>query len=367
MEYLDAQALLRDELQHYSEYWDNTKTPYDNTISLLSQTVILPHPEIQLPLQAVALWLNTKWCKQLPIIFNYGEAGTGKSTTALIARSMHDSELLSASSTFASIRNAIKESRYLTPEDESEETDGAILAFDNVNSSTFDDEDVRNIFLMGNKRGTDLVTHAGKVGGGNVQFRCFCLKMMSSIFPIYTRPELSELLRRMVIIFHEKVEGKEIDLIDPEDIDFEGFYERVYFPFYQSKMNLAVFAKAWKSAKQLKYPAVWDMNRKALMRDVIATGVTIGAWATPSDAVKALSAYWELFDQKIKDTSTDFVQFLREWIDDRPAVSHPELATKIALWVTENRLIEKPKPIAISGAMAQMGYTKHKDIWMKRQ
>lgn len=299
-------------------------------------------------------------------MFNYGRPGTGKSTAAVFARSLHDTELLSSSSTYASIRNLIKTSRYLIPDEEDEETDGAMLCFDNVNPSTFQDEDVRNLMLMGYKRTTDRVAHAGAQGGGNVYFRCFSSKIFSSIHPIHTQHELAELFRRMLIIFHEKATDFDGEMLDLEDVDWEDFYTDIYWRFHQNKSNALMFAKAWKAAKTHVYSdACWSPARKSLVRDLLATGVAIGSWSTVKEGIKTFTEYWHYFDEKVTNNRVDLDQFLEQWSEGKKFIMHPELENQIDKLVNEKRLLKSKSKYDIGGIMGSLGYTKELDVWSK--
>ena len=371
-EYLDVNSLFGEELTHWRELWGEPDTPGKGLINMLTHTLWLPDSELQMPILACYMMANTKWCKCLPIEFDYGPPGTGKSTAALIASKMHDVELLSSTSTYASVRNSIKTTRYLNPQDESQENDGALLPWDNVNSSTLDNVDILNVLLGGYKRGSDLITIASTEPGMNHQFRCFCSKMISSVHPLFNKYELRELKRRLIVIFHEKCSTKTLELVDVDEINWDGFFIEGYWPLWQSPVQAKLYHSYWLKCKRLAYSSpAWDDNRKTICRDLIATGVLTGIWVDCSEAIAHFGSYWEMFDERVGGNAGELDQFIKEWIDDRLAgvessnrgIFHSELAAQISLWVGNQQLISKPKPKEIRDAMNLLGFKKSLDKW----
>lgn len=366
MEYIDPSALMSAELNDWFEHWDMQLPLGANLTALIGKLILLPDAAIQTPILACYLAANTKWMKETPILFSYGRSGTGKSTAALLASKLHALQLLGSSSTYASMRNMIVEGKFPDPENEDRENDGAMLLFDNVNLSTFDDEDKKQILLSSYKRGSDRLAHAGKQGGGNMYFSCFTQIMMSSVHAIHSNPSYEEISRRLLIIFHEKVSEHNGELLEIEDINWDKFFETAYFTHWNNQEHIAAYLKAWKAAKSHIYPAdCWNPARRSLVRYLLATGVCTGIWPTVKDAIAGFTAYWQYYDSKVKASSTDLSQYLKEWTTDRPYLTHPELVTQLDKWVNENRLLAKPRPHELGATMNVLGYVKTKDLWSK--
>ncbi len=362
-DYFDVQALFNQNLPSWKTLVSDTSNPYQTVLELLRLFLYLPEADTQSPILALYLLANTKWSRCLPVLFDYGSEGTGKSTAAILAKNLHGCEILSATSTYASTRNAIKTARYLNPEDEEEEADGAVLLWDNVDLSTFDDKDILNVLLNGYKRGTDLITISSVVSGVNIQFRCFCSKMMSSVWPIHQRVELKELRRRMLVVFHER---SSVELDDMAEYSWDGLYEEFYYPIWQDSIKARTYHKHWLNIKKLAFsnPA-WSSPRKEICRDLIALGCVMGAYDHPSEGIALFTKYWEYHDLRCGNGGAELVQFIEEHLKDRNKVLHSEIAIQIELWTGNKQLIGKPRAQDILAAMTELGFKKELDIWVK--
>jgi hypothetical protein len=367
MNLLRPDDYMNEGLDSWSSNWLGDRTLYANTRALLEQFLYLPDANIQMPVLVTYILANTKWMKEVPCVFSYGRSGTGKSTATLFASKLRNIQLLGSSSTYASMRNSIMSTKFPHEEDQDTELDGAMLLFDNVNLETFGDEDKKQILLSSYKRGTDLLAHAGKQGGGNVYFKCFIQMMMSSVHPLHTNPAYEEISRRLLIMFHEKAPVGTAIPLEIEEVDWSGFYEGVYVPFWNNESNIVPYLKAWKAAKGHVYDeTVWSPARKSLVRYLIATGVAIGAWGNVREGIDVFGKYWAYYDARCKSTSSDLSQYVRDWLNGRQLIPHPELATAVAVWVAENRLLTNPKGKELGAVMGAFGYAKLKDIWVKQ-
>ncbi len=103
IQYLDPKVIYEQTLDSWEEVWDGSKSLFWNTKNLLEQMVWLPNPQIANTLVTLYILAPSKWSRILPILFCYGEQGSGKSTTSILANIIHG-----YSQTFSSADNESK-------------------------------------------------------------------------------------------------------------------------------------------------------------------------------------------------------------------------------------------------------------------
>lgn len=364
---LDINSLKKRHQVHWSDIWDADLNRFENTYNILNKIVVLPDPEIQTRMAAVYLWLNSNWSDQVPYLFSYGPAGSGKSLIATVAERMLDIEALTATSTARAVRNEVNSTRFPSGED-GEEADMFMLIWDNVNQDTFMDTDMLGVFLQGAIRGKDVWKIASKEAGVNVGFRTFSPKVFSSVWPIHCQPNLQELTRRCIVIQHNVLtdeEVSELDLMDLDSIDFSDFLELKMLPFYASEQRYYEYSDFRKAWKKLRRKGVINLARKSIYADLAATGYIIGAWSTPGEAFEVINGYEEYATKLKRGSITPLQQVLEAYAEtvDGP-IDGKELSAYLDLKHGSGKLLESPKKKELIDTMRLIGYSFVNGQWV---
>jgi hypothetical protein len=334
-EYLDPKVFYAESLDSWEDLWNRELTIFQNLKNIVSSAVFLPDSEIQIPVAIAYLMTSQKWAKILPLMLCYGREGTGKSTLTKLASHLRSSEILGQSSTFASIRNELNNSRWLDEECEFEK-DGATLLFDNVYCSTFtQNPQLLALILSGYDKSSDKLMIASAMGE-NIIFRTFSSKIISSVEPLWLDAKLKELSRRLLIIRHQRIEDLgAIDLegkIDLDSISWDGF-SSIYFDFWSSKTNVERYVNTRKmltrrGKKPFTIPDTLSSNIWAISIDLIATGISVGAWMEPQESIDHLSEFFKLQTEKLAASESSILTFLR-WFINREVGSIPEMNRRL--------------------------------------
>jgi hypothetical protein len=331
--YLDPKEFYSEELEDWTCYWDNAKSLYENLYSLTSQAVILPYHSVQMPVAVVYMMTSSKWSKVLPILFSWGEKGSGKTTFALIANRLHGFKFLfSPADTFASIRNSLNAMRWYDPDSTELEKDGAILCWDNLHKRVLEaDLRLYQTMLFGYNKSTERILIAGSEGA-NQNFHVFCPKVISSVEPLHSFRELDELSRRLLVIRHKPLEKfKEAELenipelmgnfqpIDLDSINWKGFEDNFYL-FWSDEENCRAYVKfrgilTRKRKVPIELPPSITSARWTISVDLIATGLLLGAWKTPKEAIDHLGRYWKLSSEFGELEKLNTIRVLKEYLD----------------------------------------------------
>lgn len=123
----------------------------------------------------------------------------------------------SSSDTFAGIRNSLDKRRTTWVEiplagepnrTYSKEVEkNTCMVWDDVDASVFiNSPDLYRLFKFGYDRSTDKITLSSKETGVNLEFRCFCPKVFSTISPLHLDDRFRELKRRLIVIPCKRVE-----------------------------------------------------------------------------------------------------------------------------------------------------------------
>lgn len=231
-----------------------------------------------------------------PILFCYGEPGTGKSAAGIIAAELNGcSTLQGETSTFAAIRNEVEKNRfnssYFPPLEEN-----FCLVIDDITSTLFEQVNILSIFKAGCYRKTDKISIAsGERPGENKDFHCYSLKIISSVHPIHLVESYKELHRRMIpVLFTKSTEAPKIDhtLIDFTDIDL------IFDAFWQDEANcldyLDVLSSIHRRRKSIaKHCKAMSVDRVALLASICATAIYCDYFGSEIDFYNAVSSSWE--------------------------------------------------------------------------
>jgi hypothetical protein len=403
-QYLDPRDFYANELQNWQSLWDNDSSLYQNVYGLLSQSVFLPNKDLLMPLATIYLLMPCKWSKVAPIMFCWGDKGSGKSTIASLANYIHGlKQTFSPTDTFASVRNALDSMRWVSTEDKEFEKEGALLAWDNIHISTLErDPKLYQLLLFGYNRSTDRIRIAGSQGK-NLDYHVYCPKIISSIEPIHLVPEFNELQRRLIVIPHkpfEKFNSEEkkgyegidikIDRLDLDSISWDGI-EKEFLSFWNIPEYCQSYV-AWrglltrKGKKSFKIPSIISGENWTISIDIIATGLTLGVWGSVQSAIDYLGDYWEFVKLKIFNESSATLAHLENFINEEVGImlvlneriidsggaphhifiSPQKLKDRLTWLQNTGQLDITPRQKDINFLMWQLGWKLSTKGWMQR-
>ena len=375
-EYLDPKILYRNSLDSWEELWDNSSSLFENTLELLKQLVWLPNPEINNILVSIYILAPTKWAKILPILFCYGENGSGKSTTSILANILHGyTQTLSSADTFASIRNNLDNMRWIDVVNKDLEKEGAILCWDNINKEVLTrDSRLYSLLLFGYNRSTDKVSIANQ-DGTNKEYFVFCPKILSSVEPLHLDFQFTELRRRMLVILHKKFEkfnnsdklyyqGLDLnrDKLDIDSISWEGI-ENNYYRFWGNPdkckeyvMHRKILTKRGK--KSFTIPETIKSHEWTISIDLICTALVLRVFSSIQEAVDFFGKYWEYCKAEVYSEFSATLEHLREFIHEETKSSREANQIIIQqggkpkrIWIKAKRLKNKLDSLQAEGAL----------------
>lgn len=288
----------------------------DKVENLLRDLVILPYGDIQFPIVTSFLTTPITVATTAGILFLWGASGTGKSQVATTGTQLYQMEPLTASSTFASIRNKIQQSRWYDPEFQENERN-FILAWDDITPSKITgDENILSLLKCFNRK-TSKITISSSTAGQNLIFDAFALKIISSIHPIWSIWELNELKRRIMPIWFKKVDNmtydekmgcdKSVDeLMDIEELEIKPLASELE-QFWRTIKNLASFKEVKTKIKNKKLP--FSSNKFRVCLDVMTCHSVIYDCEI-DETISVFESYWELVDEHILSVKSGTEQFL---------------------------------------------------------
>jgi hypothetical protein len=399
--------IYSNQLDSWKDYWDEDLGLLSNTENLVNLFVALPKKEVLARIAAIYMLIPSRWARVLPILFCYGDAGTGKSTISKLAARMHgQTNTFNAADTFASIRISLNQMRFNMPETNQyieDEREGALLCWDNIHAQTFaNDTKLYQMVLSGYDRGTDRISIADGTGGVREYFT-FAPKIMSSVEELHLDPKYSELKRRLLIVPHKKWDkfsnaekltyssNYEVnELLDIDTVFWDGIQDN-FFLFWSTRLNCEqyVFNRqmlAKRKKNKLKLSEHISSDRWATAIDFLATGMTLGAWESAQEACDFLGCYWQYIDDAIYSDIGATLQYIREFIftETSHAVSINEemqrkglkqypisvnptkLKNVLDSLHVEGKLEAPPLNKTINSLMRQEGWTLKKDGWVPR-
>ncbi|WP_375501673.1 hypothetical protein [uncultured Nostoc sp.] len=348
--YLNPSDFYRQEMESWRDLWNDDLSLYGNIYNILQQSVLLPQKDLMLPILATYILIPSKWALILPILFSWGGKGSGKSTTAIFANKLHGmNQTFSSTDTFSAIRNALDNMRWIDPSEKDLEKEGALLAWDNLHISTLKrDERIYQLLLFGYSRASDKISIA-QPDGTNREFFVFSPKIISSVEDIHLFSEFEELHRRLLVIPHKSFEefnSEEkkaydnfdifTDKLDIDSIHWDGIEDK-FFSFWNDSENCKLYAK-YRSAltRKGKKDFIHKMSSSqwTISVDLMVTGLVVGAWKTPSEAITHMDNYWKFANKHIFSQLGATTEHLKQFIED-------EIGTQRTL---NQQLAEKGKP-----------------------
>lgn len=329
-DWVDPKDIRAEDNSKWSDVSNRHHYP-DVILDLLTRSVLLPRADFQLPIAATYLMAPSVFCNRIPILVSQGGSGTGKSTLAHLACGIHSSEPLGAGSTFPSIRNQIRNSRFYDPDSGSRGTKNeknCCLAWEDINSASLRafDGNIFNLLKLGvDRKGKISIAN---MGGSNSEFEVFSPKLISSIHPFYAEHDFREIIRRIIVIEHKKYnlfstgdhssaqeDLSPDDLIDLGELDWSGC-KSAFDTFWLSKHNANEFARVKRSitkSKSVKFPSAYFQ----ISKDLIATGVVCGFFSSVTNAVVHFSEYFEWHQLRIESQATGAEMLMRSFIEQK--------------------------------------------------
>lgn len=366
MDRLDFSSLRTDSLEHYA--FSHSDSLYANVRRLIDETVTLPRHDIQATIASVYMLVPSALANVVPILYCYGKRGSGKSTLLKLASALYAVTVNNPGTTFASVRNEYNKNRWADYTNFLGEKN-TILLFDNVNKSTFSDEKLYNLFLVGYDRKTDKMSIS--LGNGeNLYFYVFGTKIMSSIHPHYNDAQLSELKRRVYPLFHKPIDDlhQSTELLDVDSLDLKEYRNAIAF-YWNDLTN----AKSYLTVRQsLKYKKSSGLTREQFLisRDVLATGLISKAWLSVDNAYECLTEYFALTAGN-KDGHSALSQVIKIFLAKSESnyaqaqsmgiaypVGFPPSELKNALSVARNNgeLLDSPRADDVQALLRESGY-----------
>jgi hypothetical protein len=272
-------------MDSYETLWRDEISYYENVVGLIKRTAYHSEMHTLAPILAAYTCFHSVAANFAPILFFGGASGTGKSKLSELIASIRGCKgnILGGSSTFASIRNVLQESRWRVRSqslDEPQDTRRSnekpcLLVWADIKAANLQDPKMYGLLRNGTSRGEDKLTIAGE-GGKNYEFYVFSPKILSSIEDFYNEAQYSELKRRILLIRTEKMKDDSYNVglwadncIDPSDYDWKGCKNQ-FRSFWEKDriLELAALKKNAKVATRLK-KLKWDSHHITAYSDLI--------------------------------------------------------------------------------------------------
>lgn len=378
----------------WREIYDEESTLPVNLLCILQEAVFLPHDFYDLI--AAYLLLPSALCNVVPYLFLHGQSGSGKTTLAKVAKHLHGVSFNSSSDTFAGIRNSLDQRRTTwveipLPSDpertyNKEVEKNTCMVWDDVDASVFiNSPDLYRLFKFGYDRSTDKITLSSKETGVNLEFRCFCPKVFSTISPLHLDDRFRELKRRLIVIPCKRVEELSEErlaelgitqtnwqhrLLNIDAYDWSGFSDE-----FQAYWNLEKGQEFIEARRELTKSFIGLSSQQlAISVDLITTGIVTQLWENQEQAVGRLKAYWKWFKSETEQ-GAGLGQLLKNFLATevknfkasgrRPEVYSSHLRLQIKSWVDMGWLYESPKGSAVRDLMYDLGWRFKEGRWGK--
>jgi energy-coupling factor transporter ATP-binding protein EcfA2 len=376
-------------------YDENIPLP-TNLLFILQQAVFLPHDFYDVI--GSYFLLPSALCNVVPYLFLHGQSGSGKSTLAKVAKYLHGVSFNSSSDTFAGIRNSLDSRRNTWVESTALNSDGEPYSFrkqvekntcmvwDDVDGSVFvNSPDLYRLFKFGYDRTTDKITLSSKETGINLEFRCFCPKILSTISPLHLDDRFRELKRRLIVIPCTRVEE-----LSPERMIEQG----ITLDDWQSKL-LKIDSYNWDGFSN-EFQKFWDLDRAklfietrqkliesktglnsqqfAISTDLITTGIASGVWESQEYAMSRMHTYWDWFKSET-EAGTSLGQLLRKFLGNEvknckasgrvPEIYSNAIHSQVKAWLEMGWLLEAPRGREVANLLYDQGWRFKEGKWSK--
>lgn len=287
---------------------------WERVLALFDACFQLPEHELQKPLICAAILTPSALSTNLPIIFLWGQSGSGKSKVGSLASKLYGVQPLQEGTTTASIRNTLDDRKYVYhPDDPDIKLEvNTVLTWDDIRPNRVSPNSPDSIFGL-LKSGCSRATSKTRIAlpGGKIQEFCtFGTKIISSIHPHWAIPGCEELKRRAMIFKFEKSEAVreyvDIDLVDLLELetDLKLFWQSNICQEYQViKRGLS----------KVKINSTEHREFRSMCLDVLTTL----ALFTGKDVINEyLTPYQELIRLPNLDKSIT-IEILNQFIDEK--------------------------------------------------
>lgn len=380
----------------WRDIYDESIPLATNLLLILQQSVFLPHDFYDII--AAYFLLPSALCNVVPYLFLHGQSGSGKSTLAKVAKYLHGIAFNSSSDTFAGIRNSLEDRRHTWVDAVSTSADGSpytyrkqiekntCMVWDDVDGSVFvNSPDLYRLFKFGYDRSTDKITLSSKETGVNLEFHCFCPKILSTISPLHLDDRFRELKRRLIVIPCTRVEELSAQRLTEQGITLDD---------WQSKL-LKIDSYDWGGFSK-EFQSFWDLDRAklffetrqkllesktglnsqqfAISIDLLTTGITSGVWDSQAQAIERMKVYWDWFKGE-SDGGTSLGQLLKGFLVNeiknckasgkQPEVYSKAIHSQIKAWVDMDWLLEAPKGREVASLLYDQGWRFKEGKWSK--
>ena len=349
---------------------------------LLKQIILLPNPDIQIPVLVSYAFTPSALTNNLPIGVCYGSSGSGKSETLKLIAALRNSAINTAASTFASIRNSIENSRWYDSDKTFEKN--FLLIWDDISESVFlSDDKLFSLFKSGiNRKAT--ITIADKMGV-NMEFQPFSPKLCSTVTPFWDNPKLVELKRRVLPFLFKQIPvtigdnndpeyDTEFSLLTVEEINFNGL-NGDYEKFWRIKENRTQFNKAKGLLSKIKTHSI-PLEVYRLNLDVMATTALIYG-LNSRDTVTVWEKYYSYVSENIFDSNVGILRIFTEWLNSQESefielqgmrgsnnlvlkVKPLDALNYLETCYINSEISQKPERGIIEGFFVSKGYIKQK-------
>lgn len=299
-------AYLSNSKSSWREYFETGLSTTENLKVFLKKAVKIE--EIYYPLVLGYFLIPSAACSVVPILFASGQQGSGKSRLLKFGSYLYRTEILSSTSTVAAIRNQIQAGRFGWG---SRYERNYCLFLDDIKEDKLKDADLFYAFL---RNGYDRDTDWYKIAlpeGGQLSFRIFCPKAISSVERFYAKPQFSELRRRIVLIPCHPTEDS---LLPLENIDFTGFDEN-YLNLWNDRSRLELFASTLKESISKKPKTV--SNASWLISQPLHASMVACEILEKKESLELLEEYWEIARTTIEDSSPSLSRFILQFIEEK--------------------------------------------------
>lgn len=371
----------------------NSMQSYPENILRLTKKILIVEEDYY-PVITSYLLCNSVLCRVLPILFMYGQKGTGKSTLGIWASKIHGIACHASSDTYASIRNDLQ-SRKMTHifTGEVDESGNAkvkaverprMLILDDVDDKfTQDKPDLYRMLKTGYDRSTSIVSIAGK-DGENLRFDTFSAKIISSTKPIHLLANYSELQRRMLLVNTKRIENftnlwiDASDLLEVKEVDWTGF-PKLLDQFWSEDENVTKFITYRKELGKKKLPL--SSNQRVISLDLMATGLILDLFNSTQGMIDYWEKYWQIIENK-KEGNNPLLDLLKKYIDDEEKtirkvfeaiggdgleyqLDAKALKMRLKYWSEQGWLDTYVSPHLLASTMQDLGYKLYLGKWIR--
>jgi hypothetical protein len=319
-------------LEDISDDWDYSLNYQENFKNIFKRVVCLPSQDLQIPVVQCYAILPSVLCHVVPILYLQGNAGCGKTNFMILFSGIYDSEIkIGDTTTYAALRNDIKRIRYddKTTEGSDWAEKNCCMLFDNLNENTLNmkrDPALYAFFLQGYKRLSENIS-ISKGDGTNENFKVFCPKIISTVWPIHLRKGYEEVCRRMFPIRFESLsslekKGVEFDhenSIDPNYTSFRHLHSE-FTSFWHDSERIIEFNKIQRKtnqARRFKELNNIDQSYWELVPSLLAAGIVSEVFPSLKEGIDFFVNYHDYRKEVMVRASSSFDSIIKEFIESK--------------------------------------------------